>query len=73
MSYIPTSVRCTGTVRHRAGLMRGVDPYGYWEDEPRPRFEFDPAVTQARENAVRRYNEARDEQVALKTTLFEQA
>ena len=73
VSYIPTSVRCTGTVRHTAGLVRGVDRYGYWDDEPRPRFDFDPAVTQARESAVRRYNEARDEQVALKTKLFAQA
>jgi ectoine hydroxylase-related dioxygenase (phytanoyl-CoA dioxygenase family) len=71
VSYIPTSVRCTGTVRHTAGLMRGVDRYNHWDDEPRPRFDFDPAVKEARESAVLRYNQARDEQVALKTKRFE--
>jgi ectoine hydroxylase-related dioxygenase (phytanoyl-CoA dioxygenase family) len=70
ISYIPTSVRCTGTVRHTAMLVRGKDDYNYWDDEPRVRYDFDPAVTQARESAIARYNEARDEQVALKSKLF---
>ena len=70
ISYIPTSVRCTGTVRHTAMLVRGQDEYGYWDDEPRVRYDFDPAVTHARESAIARYNEARDEQVALKAKMF---
>ncbi len=70
VSYIPTSVRCTGTVRHTAGLMRGTDRFGYWDDEPRPRFDFDPAVREARESAILRYNQARDEQVEIKTREF---
>jgi hypothetical protein len=70
ISYIPADVHCTGTVRHTAMLVRGVDRYGHWDDEPRPRFDFDPAVTEARESAILRYNQARDEQVALKEHEF---
>jgi len=69
-SYIPTSVRCTGTVRHTAGLVRGVDRFNHFDDEPRPRFDFDPEIRQFREDAILRYNQARDEQVAIKTKLF---
>jgi hypothetical protein len=72
-SYIPTSVRCTGTVRHTAGLVRGVDRYDHFDDEPRPRFDFDPEVQKFREDAVLRYNQARDEQVEIKTRLFASA
>lgn len=72
-SYIPTSVRCTGTVRHTAGLMRGVDRFNYFDDEPRPRFDFDPGTRQFREDAILRYNQARDEQVEIKTKLFAMA
>ena len=69
-SYIPTSVRCTGTVRHTAGLVRGVDRYNHFDDEPRPRFDFDPDVQEFRQDAVLRYNQARDEQVEIKARLF---
>ena len=72
-SYIPTSVRCTGTVRHTAGVVRGVDRYGHFDDEPRPRFDFDPEIRKFREDAVLRYNQARNEQVEIKTRLFAEA
>lgn len=72
-SYIPTSVRCTGTVRHTAGVVRGVDRYNHFDDEPRPRFDFDPEVKKFREDAIVRYNQARDEQVEIKTKLFANA
>jgi hypothetical protein len=72
-SYIPTSVRCTGTVRHTAGVVRGVDRYGHFDDEPRLRFDFDPEITKFREDAVLRYNQARNEQVEIKTRLFAEA
>jgi non-heme Fe2+,alpha-ketoglutarate-dependent halogenase len=72
-SYIPTTVRCTGTVRHTAGLVRGVDRYDHFDDEPRPRFDFDPEIRKFREDAIVRYNQARDEQVEIKTKLFAKA
>ena len=72
-SYIPTSVRCAGTVKHTAGLVRGVDRYNHFDDEPRPRFDFDPEIQKFREDAVLRYNQARDEQVEIKTRLFAEA
>ena len=69
ISYIPTSVRCTGSIRHTSMLMRGTDRYNYWEHEPRVRFDFDPEVAAFRQHAVAAYYAARDEQVAIKTKL----
>ena len=66
ISYIPASVRCTGTVRHTAMLVRGTDRYNYFDHEPFVTRDFDPAVEPFRADAVLRYNQARDEQVALK-------
>lgn len=63
VSYIPTSVRCTGTVRHTAMLVRGVDRHGHWDLEPRIAGDFDPAVEPFRQDAIVRYGRARDEQV----------
>lgn len=37
ISYVPTSVRCTGSVRHTSMLMRGVDRLNYFDHEPRVR------------------------------------
>ena len=73
VSYIPAHVRCTGTVRHTAMLVRGVDRYGHFDDEPRVSRDFDPGVEAFRADAIARYNQARDEQVAIKTELFAQA
>jgi len=65
VSYIPTHVRCTGTVRHTAMLVRGRDVHGHWDLEPRIQTDFDPAVEAFRRDAIVRYGQARDEQVAL--------
>lgn len=70
VSYIPTSVRCTGSVRHTAMLMRGVDRHNHFDHEPRVRFDFDPEVTAFRTDAVARYYAARDEQVEVRTREF---
>ncbi len=70
VSYIPAHVRCTGSVRHTAMLVRGQDVHGHFDHEPRPRFDFDPEVAQFRRDAIARYGQARDEQVALKSRLF---
>ena len=70
VSYIPTSVQCTGTVRHTAMLVRGIDRYNHFDHEPRLSADFDPAVEPFRQDAIARYNRARDEQVALKAKLF---
>lgn len=67
ISYVPTSVRCTGSVRHTSMLMRGVDRYNYFDHEPRVRFDFDPDVDAFRRDATERYYAARDEQVRLKS------
>jgi hypothetical protein len=70
VSYIPTSVRCTGSVRHTAMLMRGVDRHNHFDHEPRVRFDFDPEVTAFRTDAVARYYAARDEQVEVRAREF---
>lgn len=40
--YIPTSVRQLVGERDSATLVRGVDRFGHFEPEPRPRVDFDP-------------------------------
>ena len=52
-----------------AMLVRGVDRYNYFDHEPRLSRDFDPAVEPFRQDAIARYNQARDEQVALKAGL----
>lgn len=66
ISYIPTSVRCTGNVRLTAMLVRGSDRFNHFEHEPRVKCDFDPAVEPFRQAAVARYKEARNEQAATK-------
>jgi chlorinating enzyme len=39
--YIPTHVK-SKVGRRSATLVRGVDEYGYWEPEPKPRHDLDP-------------------------------
>ena len=70
ISYIPTSVRCTGTVRLTGMLVRGVDRYNHFEHEPRVRFDFDPLVEGFRKDAITRYVRGREEQVAIKMGKF---
>jgi hypothetical protein len=51
--YIPTHVRQT-KVRDSAMLVRGVDSYGNFDPEPRPRHDIDAAALAAHEDAVSR-------------------
>jgi non-heme Fe2+,alpha-ketoglutarate-dependent halogenase len=41
--YIPPHVRST-VGRRSADLVRGVDEYGHWDQDPAPRFDGDPAI-----------------------------
>jgi ectoine hydroxylase-related dioxygenase (phytanoyl-CoA dioxygenase family) len=63
ISYIPTEVRCTSTTRLSAMLVRGVDTYGHFDDEPRPRTDFGDAERAAHADAVARYRASNEEQV----------
>lgn len=51
--YIPTSVRQT-KVRDSAMLVRGVDKYHHFDDEPRPQADLDAAALAAHADAVGR-------------------
>lgn|GEM_PF-4606859 len=44
-----------------------VDHDNYFDQEPRPLFDFDPAVDVFRQDATARYYAARDEQLRLKS------
>jgi len=65
VSYIPTSVVCTCTVRHTAMLVRGTDRYGHFDPEPRVRFDFDPEVEAFKQDAVARFWQAAAEQAQV--------
>ena len=73
ISYIPTSVVCTSPTRHTAMLVRGVDRYGHFEPEPRVRFDFDPEVNDFRDDAIRRFWQASEEQAAVQERMFAKA
>jgi non-haem Fe2+, alpha-ketoglutarate-dependent halogenase len=51
--YIPTYVRQTG-VRTTATLCRGVDRYGHFDHEPRPKADLDPEAIAFRRDALER-------------------
>ena len=63
ISYIPTEVRCTSKTRLTAMLVRGVDTYGHFDDEPRPQTDFGDAERAAHAEAVARYRASNEEQV----------
>jgi non-haem Fe2+, alpha-ketoglutarate-dependent halogenase len=44
-----------GGPRHGATLVRGVDPYGYYDHEPAPRVDGDPVARAWHARALRRY------------------
>lgn len=54
--YIPTSVRST-IGRRAATLVRGVDRFGHWDDEPVPQVDGDPAILEYMRAAQRRYHD----------------
>jgi hypothetical protein len=64
LSYIPTSVRCTSRTRLTAMLVRGTDPYGHFDDEPRPRVDFGAAEQAAHADAVARFRASNVEQTS---------
>jgi non-haem Fe2+, alpha-ketoglutarate-dependent halogenase len=70
VSCVPASIRCTGSVRHTAMLVRGADHHGEFEPEPRVRQDFDPQVEPFRLNAVDSFRAARAEQIALHEQRF---
>ncbi|HXW27305.1 MAG TPA: hypothetical protein VEK73_21340, partial [Xanthobacteraceae bacterium] len=62
ISYIPTQVRCTGSTRLTAMLVRGTDTYGHFDDEPRPQVDFGAAERAAHADAVARFRASNAEQ-----------
>jgi len=62
ISYIPTHVRCTSATRLSAMLVRGVDRYGHFDDEPRPTVDFGPAERAFHAEAVARFRASNVEQ-----------
>ncbi len=52
--YIPTHVKST-VGRRSATLVRGVDEYGYWDPEPRPRSDMDPVAVEIMKQSWQQY------------------
>lgn len=54
--YLPTHVR--STIGRRASiLVRGEDRYGYWDEDPVPRFDLDPVAMAAMKRAQDAYRD----------------
>lgn len=62
ISYIPTSATCRASVRPSAALVRGVDRYGHFDDEPRPLSDYGEAERVAHAEAVSRFRAQNAEQ-----------
>jgi ectoine hydroxylase-related dioxygenase (phytanoyl-CoA dioxygenase family) len=62
ISYIPTHARCRCETRLSAMLVRGVDRYGNFDDEPRPEVDYGPAERAFHAEAVARFREANREE-----------
>ena len=62
ISYIPTSARCRCSTRLSAMLVRGVDRYGHFDDEPRPKTDYGAAERAFHAEAVARFREANREE-----------
>jgi ectoine hydroxylase-related dioxygenase (phytanoyl-CoA dioxygenase family) len=52
--FIPTHVK-SPLGRRSAMLVRGVDEYGYWDAEPRPRFDLDPQALEVMNTSWQQY------------------
>jgi non-heme Fe2+,alpha-ketoglutarate-dependent halogenase len=63
-SYIPTNACSTSKTRLTAALVRGVDAYGYFDDEPRPQHDYGVAEREFHTDAVARFKASNDEQSA---------
>jgi hypothetical protein len=64
ISYIPTSATCRASVRQSAALVRGVDRYNHFDDEPRPQADCGAAERRAHAEAVARFGAQNAEQFA---------
>jgi len=64
ISYIPTSATCRASVRQSAMLVRGVDRYGNFDDEPRPLTDDGAAEQAAHAAAVARFRAQNVEEFA---------
>ncbi len=64
ISYIPTSATCRASVKQSAALVRGVDRYGHFDDEPRPQVDCGDAERAAHAAAVARFRAQNAEQFA---------
>lgn len=62
ISYIPTAARCHCATRLSAMLVRGVDRYGHFDDEPRPETDYGAAERAVHADAVARFREANREE-----------
>jgi len=62
ISYIPTSARCRCETRLSAMLVRGIDRYSNFDDEPRPQTDYGPAERAFHAEAVARFREANREE-----------
>ena len=63
ISYIPTSARCRASTRQSAMLVRGVDRYGNFDDEPHPQVECGAAERAAHVAAVARFRAQNVEEI----------
>jgi non-heme Fe2+,alpha-ketoglutarate-dependent halogenase len=63
-SYIPTNARSTSKMRLTAAMVRGVDEYGYYDDEPRPQTDYGTVEREFHADAVSRFRASNDEQAA---------
>jgi ectoine hydroxylase-related dioxygenase (phytanoyl-CoA dioxygenase family) len=68
ISYIPTSAICRASARQSAMLVRGVDRYGHFDDEPHPQTDYGVAEQAAHAAAVARFRTQNAEEV-----LFQEA
>jgi non-haem Fe2+, alpha-ketoglutarate-dependent halogenase len=64
ISYIPTSVRHTGSQRHTAHLVRGTDRYGHFDLDPAPTGDFDARAQAVHDASFASYAANYAEQVA---------
>lgn len=63
VSYIPTSVRHTGSRRHPAHLVRGTDRYGHFDLDPAPEGDFDARARAVHDASFAAFAAAYAEQV----------
>lgn len=54
-SYIPTNARSTNKTRLTAALVRGVDEFGYYDDEPQPQADYGSTEQEFHRDAVARF------------------